>query len=295
MSSIDLDAPLTFFRVAFLPEDWAAILLKSCRTGRSAQRVGPVRGLAHPRFQAWLRAKNAEGCSVYVSVNAVRRGARSRRREAIGTVRHVIVDADRDAAGVLARVHARSDLPPPSYVLHSSPGRAHVLWRVAGLTIDEVEALQKRLARDLGTDLAATSAAQLTRLPGFLNPKYSPPHPVRMEYRDVDRTYTPADFSGLNIALAKSSPHAARREDHGVAGDAVERARQYLRRVPPAVAGQRGDRHTFLLCCRLVLGLGLGETAALDALREWNAGCVPPWTAEELRGKLRRAGRRATA
>ena len=43
----------------------------------------------------------------------------------------------------------------------------NVLWRVAGFTKEGVEALQKYLAGELGTDKAAISCAQLTRLPGF--------------------------------------------------------------------------------------------------------------------------------
>ena len=75
---------------------------------------------------------------------------------------------------MLAAIAARRDLPPPSYVLHSSPNRLHVLWRVSGFTKEGVEALQKQLAKELGTDKAATSCAQITRLPGFFNHKYTP-------------------------------------------------------------------------------------------------------------------------
>jgi DNA primase RepB-like protein len=60
-----------------------------------------------------------------------------------------------------------SDVPEPSYILHSSPNRVHVFWRVAGFSADGVERLQKRLAAELGTDPAATSVTQNTRLPGF--------------------------------------------------------------------------------------------------------------------------------
>ena len=72
--------------------------------------------------------------------------------------------------GVLAAISARrGPAPTVLYVLHSSPNRLHVLWRVSGFTKEGVEALQNELARELGTDKAATSCAQTTRLPGFLN------------------------------------------------------------------------------------------------------------------------------
>jgi hypothetical protein len=68
---------------------------------------------------------------------------RSRRREAVRDVRHVFVEADRNACGVLARIASRPDLPVPSYVLHSSPDRVHVLWRVTGFGVPPLEALQE--------------------------------------------------------------------------------------------------------------------------------------------------------
>ena len=147
--AIDLDAPLRFLRTAFQPDDWVAVLLKSHDTGGTAQRVGPLSLIAHPRFQAWLRAQSARRFSVFVSVNAIRPQRKARTRDAIGDIRHVFLDADRDGQGVLAAIAARRDLPQPSYVLHSSPNRLHVLWRVTGFTKEGVEALQKQLAREL--------------------------------------------------------------------------------------------------------------------------------------------------
>ena len=67
----------------------------------------------------------------------------------------------------------------------------------------------------------------------------------------------------------------------------VERARRYLFRVPPAVAGEHGDVHTFRVCCRLVRGFALSDDEALDVLTEWNARCQPPWTESDLQDKLR--------
>src|SRR5688572_17922764 len=117
--AIDLEAPLRFLHTAFRSDDWIAILLKSHDTGGTAQRVGPMSLIAHPKFQAWLRAENARRFSVFVSVNAIRPQRKARTRDAIGEVRHVFLDADRDGASVLATIAARRDLPPPSCVVHS--------------------------------------------------------------------------------------------------------------------------------------------------------------------------------
>lgn len=127
---IDSKAAVRFFRVVYEPSDWVAIFLKSYDTGRVAQRVGAVSWVAQQRFQGWLRAMNVRRFNVYVSVNTVAAGRRTRTRDAIASVRHVFLEADQDGEAVLSRVDARPDLPPPSYVLHSSPGRLHLFWRV---------------------------------------------------------------------------------------------------------------------------------------------------------------------
>ena len=115
--------------------DWVAIFLKSYDRSCVAQRVGPVSWVQSERFQRWLRAMNARKYNVFVSVNAIASGRRSRTRDAIGAVRHVFLDADHDGSAVLSRVEARQDLPSPSYVLHSSPNRVHVFWRVSGFDL----------------------------------------------------------------------------------------------------------------------------------------------------------------
>jgi len=69
---------------------------------------------------------------MYCAVNAITPWNRTRTRESIGAIRHVFLEADRDGPAVLARIAARSDLPEPSYILHSSPNRVHVFWRGTG-------------------------------------------------------------------------------------------------------------------------------------------------------------------
>ena len=105
---------------------------------------------------------------MYVSVNAIRPQRRARTRAAIGEIRHVFVDADKDGDQVLKTIGERRDLPLPSYVIHSSPGRLHALWQVTRFSKEGVEALQKQLASELGTDKAATSCSQLTVFQGSL-------------------------------------------------------------------------------------------------------------------------------
>jgi hypothetical protein len=289
MAVLDRCAPLRFLTTAFQPDDWIAIFLKSYETGRVAQRVGPLDWVMNQRFQAWLRFKNLSGFNVYCAVNAIAPWNRKRTRESIGAVRHVFLEADHDGPVVLARIAARSDLPEPSYVLHSSPNRVHVFWRVTGFSATHVEALQKQLARELETDPAATPVTQATRLPGFFNCKYSPPSLVTITYDSTACLFTPADFPRVQVSAAAATalPQPATQLRPSVA--TVERARRYLAHVPPAIAGAHGDVHTFRICCRLVRGFALDDSDALAALAEWNQRCEPPWSEPELRDKLKRA------
>jgi len=295
---VDREAPLRFLRTAFQPDDWVAIFLKSYETGRVNQRVGPLDWVMHPRFQAWLRFKNSQKYNVYCAVNALAPWKRTRTRDSVGAVRHVFLEADRDGAAVLSRITARSDLPDPSYLLHSSTNRVHIFWRVTGFEPANAEALQKQLARELDTDPAATPATQTIRLVGYYNHKYSPAHLVTIDYGHTDHEYTPADFppvrSVVRSAAASDTQPTGAPSGLGRSGrllDAVERARRYLARVPPAIAGEHGDVHTFRVCCRLVRGFALEDDEALSVLTEWNARCQPPWTERELQDKLRRARR----
>lgn len=276
-----------FLRVAFEPADWVAVFLKSYGDGRVAQRLASVDWVASDSVQAWLRAMNAHHLNVYVSVNAFRPSARRRTRACVAAIRHVFLEADADGAQVLARIEQRRDLPSPSYVLHSSPNRVHVFWRVAGFTAETVEPLQKQLAAELGTDPAATPVTQNTRLPGFFNYKHPDPYMVWVKYRDTTTVYSPDDFPRPSPRPVPPIPSPRRRIAEPSAS--VERATRYLERVPPAVAGQHGDIHTFQVCCRLVRGFALTDDEALTALTAWNARCQPPWTDAELFEKLRRA------
>ncbi len=288
---IDREAPLRFLHTAFHPDDWVAVLLKSHDTGGTAQRVGPLSLIAHPRFQAWLRAQSVRRFSVYVSVNAIRPQRKARTRDAIGEIRHVFLDADRDGQEVLAAISARRDLPVPSYVLHSSPNRLHVLWRVTGFTREGVEALQKQLARELKTDKAATSCAQTTRLPGFFNHKYRPAPMVAAQYGAANRVFARSDFRATAPTAQQPVPGQARPRPTNAARDVIERARRYLAAIPPAVAGRHGDADTFRVCCRLVRGFALDDDDAILVLSEWNVKCQPPWLESELRAKLEGARR----
>ena len=288
MGVLDRNAPRAFLQAAFEPDDAVAIFLKSYATGAAAQRVITLRQATSDRFLAWLRARNAKHWNIYVGVNAVDAQRRSRARDAIVGVRNLFVETDRDANRFLASIAGRRDLPQPSFLIRTSAGRAHVLWRICGFGVERVENLQKTLARELGGDTAATSCAQTTRIPGFFNHKRNEPYPVTLLVGNLDVAYGLSDFPPPTVVPWRPS----RVRPSLPAGlDRRQRARAYLDAVPPAVAGAHGDQHTFRVCCRVVRGFDLDDESAVAALTAWNATCLPPWSQAELTTKVQRARR----
>lgn len=71
------------------------------------------------------------------------------------------------------------------------------------------------------------------------------------------------------------------------AGDAVDRARAYLRAVPEPVIGCGSDALTFAMACRLVRGLALDEDTALGLLQEWAPHFDLFWLREKIRSAVR--------
>lgn len=125
---------------------------------------------------------------------------------------------------------------------------------------------------------------------GGKNHKYSPSTPITIEYHSADHTFTPADFPAAEPAAPAAMPQPPSSQNRASL-EPAERARRYLVRVPPTIAGGHGDVRTFRVCCRLVRGFALDDDQALDVLAGWNALCQPPWTERELREKLWRARR----
>lgn len=76
--------------------------------------------------------------------------------------------------------------------------------------------------------------------------------------------------------------------------DRVQRARHYVRAIGPAVEGSGGDERTYQVI-KACWAFGLDETDAEALLGEWNATCSPPWSASDLRSKLRSVYRRTRA
>lgn len=71
----------------------------------------------------------------------------------------------------------------------------------------------------------------------------------------------------------------------------IARAAKYLAKMPIAVEGSNGSKDCFKAACVCVKGFLLTIDESLEAMREWNANCQPPWSEYELRHKLEDASK----
>ena len=207
-----------YIRSGFRPRDRHALFLLHRRSGGVIQRVVATEDIASDETLQWLARKNSEGFEVYVGMNALKPDAQGRTKADIADIRHLYLDLDRDAEAALSSLQAREDMPEPNRVLDTSPGKLQVVWKVERFALDGAESLQRRLAGEFGADPAATDAARVLRLPGFLNHKYEPPHAVGVRALS-ERTHQPADFRRSRdrprLEPVQPPPRAPRRVNPG--------------------------------------------------------------------------------
>ena len=75
--------------------------------------------------------------------------------------------------------------------------------------------------------------------------------------------------------------------------DLIARARAYVAKMPPAIAGQHGHDATFKVALALIHGFGLSEEDAMPIIEEYSNRCAPPWSHKELEHKLDSAAQHA--
>jgi hypothetical protein len=126
-------------------------------------------------------------------MNALRPGAFTRTKEDILAIRHLYVDLDQDGSTSLAAIEKSHLVPPPSYVLNTSPDKYQVIWKVEDIAQAQAEALLHAMARQFDGDHAATDSTRVLRVPGFKNKKYDQDFLVAIQSR-TEGTYHLRDF-----------------------------------------------------------------------------------------------------
>jgi len=183
----------------FERQDRLAVVIKYRARDGLVQRIASAEKIAAPPFQAWLRYENSKSWNIYLGMNALRPDTLQRTKESVAAIRHVYLDLDQDGPEVLAQILKDPQLPEPSYVLNTSPGKHQVVWNVEGFSPDRAEQLQRAMAVAYGADRAATDCSRVMRIPGFNNWKYEKPYRVAAE-KLSDGIYKPADFR-INVEL----------------------------------------------------------------------------------------------
>jgi hypothetical protein len=69
----------------------------------------------------------------------------------------------------------------------------------------------------------------------------------------------------------------------------IQRAKLYVGKEPVAISGQQGHDRAWHVANVLVNGFSLSVEEAYEAIGDWNAACLPPWSERELRHKLQDA------
>lgn len=186
------------------PNDHAAILVRNRIRKQTIQRILSVETIASKPFQHWLQQQNESGADIFIGMNPVREGSRSRTKEQIREVRHAYLDLDEEAGASLQAIRTSGDVPPPNFVLDTSPGKHQVVWRVEGFVPSQAETLLRALAAQYGGDPAATDISRLLRLPGFTNRKYNEAFVVRVHHE------TDAHYHGQDFQVQEDSPESSR-------------------------------------------------------------------------------------
>ena len=138
--------------------------------------------------QHWaeLVRRNLAGQGIYVTISQT--DGLGRKKANIKAARAIWQEDDNG--------HAGEGLPiPPSITVESSLARYHRYWVLVepdADAVEEVEAVENRLAADYGSDPNATDVSRVLRLPGFFNmkAKYGEPFMVRITSDDINARYT---------------------------------------------------------------------------------------------------------
>jgi hypothetical protein len=213
---------IEYVQQIFLPDDHILIILIFNT---------PIPGSYPPKFQVdviqyragvfsekiveQLQQKNAAGWHVYIAMNAFasQKTPYRRRKQDVASLRTAYIELDYEGDAGLAAINAAvaaGEIPAPHFVLQSSPGKYHVIWKISGIIDYAVqESLNRALQIKFGGDAAAIDSARVLRLPGFKNvkPKYGPAFPeVSIVQRGQDASrFALADFH-VEVKAAASHP-----------------------------------------------------------------------------------------
>ena len=125
----DADIPSRYIEAHYEPSDRLAVVLINRKTGTIKHEFGSAEFLASPRYQAHLRAANAHGADVYLTVNALNPDARRRTKTDVAAIRHLYLDIDEGGPAALNKLLLDRDIrfgPAPGVGIERVDGQIHV-------------------------------------------------------------------------------------------------------------------------------------------------------------------------
>lgn len=185
----------------------------------------------------------------------------------------VVVDADSPEAMTWAQANL-----PDTPLKVATPRGTHLYYKHPGGTIGNrarIRTGEGQLALDVRGDGGYVLA------PGSLHPDGGTYKPEGDQWRHPELKADLPEFAKAWVQSEESPAQVA-----STGSDAYRRAKLWLAKRDPAIEGSGGDTQTFTTACGLVRGFRLSDGEALELLREWNTGCVPPWTERELQAKI---------
>jgi len=276
-----------FASVLYEPADVAEIRLLPPATS-SWHRAGELEHITPQLVKA-----NREGANVFIGINP-RRAHGARRDEGVLACRVLAADYDHTSIEDANKKREWASMPATTLSVWSGHG-VHHYWRLAEPLEPKLwREWQKDLAALVGSDPAVHNPERIMRLPGFLNLKKQPTPAYIIEH-DASRVY---DLADLPIPMRARSDNLApafrlrRHRDDAEHGDRVRRCRDYMSKIPAAIAGEHGHKATWY-AANTCVRFGLTKGEALE-LMQWysDTRCTPPWTAKEITHKVDDAYRR---
>ena len=188
----------------FEPWDNVAVLLRDRSRHQTLQHIATAESVADPSYQSWLAERNRAGADVFLGMNPLKDAATSRTKASVKEIRHLYLDLDENAAASLAAIRESTNVPPPNFVLDTSPGKHQIVWKIEGIDQEQAESILRSMAHEFNGDPAATDSTRLLRMSGFMNRKYTEEFIVRVR-QESDQVYHLRDF-----IVQEDSPDAPR-------------------------------------------------------------------------------------
>ena len=198
---------------------------------------------------------NRSGYGIFVTINDT--DGIDVKQANITQVRALFADFDGSPLSNLGRIPLE-----PSFTVNTSPGKHHAYWLIDDCPLHQFKPMQQKLAHILDSDPAVCDLGRIMRVPGFYHLKGEP----FMVTIDCPKQVKRYSFREMKKAISNFPPTNQLTASHSL-----------------EIGCNEGSRNTALtsLAGRLIHDCQ-PDTAAIQALMEWNKLNTPPLPDEEI-------------